>query len=272
MLTEAEVKRVVMDVLIQRLAERKPDYDRDTELRDAGDFVFRFGCLYDLFDVDGEPSLEDMQHYDTDDDSTWGLLGHWSIERGDGETAQPDEFNDHLAQCGTCDYLEGVLSLLSTFEFEDCSDCGGEANDHVVGPDMFGKVHAWCKENWTRENPAVGNGGDISPDRQTSEAFDARWTSKLDDGTFAVITRAWYVAKEYGRTYIECQTEYLHCRDLKAPGDTEIFCDYLYEDLDDEPTEAMARKLAEEAEDPEPGEWARHVPNTPDFAIKGAPE
>jgi hypothetical protein len=277
----------VMEVLVPLLAERKPEYDRDTELREAGDFVYAFGCLFDLFDVDGEPSLEDMQHYDTDDDSAWGLLGHWSIERGDGSDVraglggfagdQPAEFAKHLTECGTCAYLEGVLAILTVRENEDCPDCGGGADDHIVGPDADGQAQAWCKENWTRVQPLVGNGGDCGGDRQVSEAFDARWTEKLVDKTFALITRSWYVAEDNeGHMYIECQTEYLNCRDLRAPGDTEIYCDYLYERLDDEdldgeePTEAAARKLAEEAEDPEPGEWARHLPNAPDFAIKGA--
>lgn len=263
----------LLETLIPLLAERKSEYDTEQELWEAGEFVAIFGTLWDLFDVADQPSLHDMQHLDTDDESAWGLLGHWSIERGDGEQAQPTDFKEHLAQCRTCTYLEEVVAIVDGFNRGDCPECRGELGDHAVGPDADGTPRAWCKETWQREQPLVGNGGDPGGDRQVSEAFDARWTAKLADGTIAMITRSWYVAEDDGENYIECQTEYLHCSDQRAPGDTEIHSDYLYEWVDaDEPTAVVARQLTEDAEVPEPGEWGRHIPHTPDFAIVGAPK
>ncbi len=30
------------------------------------------------------------------------------------------------------------------FEFEYCSECGGDAKHHIQGPDMLGNPHAFC--------------------------------------------------------------------------------------------------------------------------------
>ncbi len=35
--------------------------------------------------------------------------------------------------------------LEEQFEYEYCSECGGDTDDHVVGSDPFGLRHSYCK-------------------------------------------------------------------------------------------------------------------------------
>ncbi|WP_409238395.1 hypothetical protein [Streptomyces sp. PA5.6] len=42
--------------------------------------------------------------------------------------------------------LTGPQFLAETFEFEFCAECGGDVEQHIARPDMFGKWHAWCKD------------------------------------------------------------------------------------------------------------------------------
>jgi hypothetical protein len=269
-ITDAEAAQVVLDALVNTLAEKKDAYDVEQELLAAADFVVTFGTLHDVWDVDGTPSLHDMQHRDCDEESAWALLGHWSIERGDGEDAEPAGFADHEHECGTCKFLEGVLGLRRNDEFSSCETCGLDLEDHLLGPGPFGEAQTWCPEPWTREEPLVGSGGDCGGDIQVSDSFTARWTAPLVDGTFALLTVAFYLAEDDGRTFVECQTEYLHCRDLQDPGGTEIFCDYDYtEVVTVDPAATDLRRVTEEAERPQYGEWADHVPDTPEFLLPG---
>lgn len=78
-----------------------------------------------------------------------------------------------------------------------------------------------------------------------SEAWGARFWHPLADGRFAVIDRAFYVADHGRGPVLECQTEYLICRDWRRPGDTEENSDARYVECDGEATEAAARDAAE---------------------------
>jgi hypothetical protein len=261
----------VMDDLVPLLAEKK-DADVEQELLDAADFIVEFGTLHDVWDVDGTPSLHDMQHLDCDEEAAWALLGHWSIERGDHEGAEPPGFEAHMDECGTCKFLEGVLGLRGQYQYTDCPDCGLDLVDHLLGPGPFGEAQAWCPEPWTRRtDPLVGTSGDCGGDIQVSDSFNACWTAPLDDDTFAMLTTSFYLAEQDGRRFVQCETEYLHCRDLAAPGDTPIFCGYDYTEVevDGDPNKTDLHKLAEQADDPQYGEWADHVPNTPEFLLLG---
>lgn len=35
--------------------------------------------------------------------------------------------------------------LVEQFAYEYCDECGGDAIDHVAGPDPLGNMHAYCK-------------------------------------------------------------------------------------------------------------------------------
>jgi hypothetical protein len=103
---------------------------------------------------------------------------------------------------------------------------------------------------WTRVDPRVAPAGDVGGDGQLSEAYGARFWHPLADGRFAVIDRAFYVADHGGGPVLECQTEYLICRDWQRPGDTEERSDARYEEHRDHPaTEAAAKRAAERNEE-----------------------
>jgi len=42
-------------------------------------------------------------------------------------------------------YAQNLLSLIRGFEYELCSECGGDLADHVFSPDPLGNPHAWCR-------------------------------------------------------------------------------------------------------------------------------
>lgn len=74
---------------------------------------------------------------------------------------------------------------------------------------------------WTRHDPPTAPAGDIGGDYQVSDAWSARWSRDLGNGTFAVVTRSYYLTSWHGGG-LECQTEYLVCHDPLEPGSTEV--------------------------------------------------
>ncbi len=114
-----------------------------------------------------------------------------------------------------------------------------------------------------RQEPLVDSGGDQA-EYQVGESFTARWTARLSDGTWAVVTQAFYMADFEGRRFVESQVEYLCCADPNEPGGSEINANTEYidhtDDISDDP-----RVLAEHAVQTTAAEWARFCPS-------GAPE
>ena len=51
-------------------------------------------------------------------------------------------------------YDEEVEVIRQGFEYEMCEECGGDFDDHVIAPDMFGHAHAWCRR---APAPQAGN-------------------------------------------------------------------------------------------------------------------
>lgn len=41
-------------------------------------------------------------------------------------------------------YRENLLSLVGSFEFMLCEECGEDINRHTISPDPLGNPHAWC--------------------------------------------------------------------------------------------------------------------------------
>jgi hypothetical protein len=273
-MTDAELDEAVAAALAE--LGNQPELGFDEQLVRCGAFVARFGALGDLYD---EPDLTWMQSrtFGLPASAAWNLIAHWSVERGDPTPDPSSSFLEgHMRNCRTCDYLEGVRDLVDTFEYALCSECGLDLDAHDIGPDAIGKAHAYCRSVWTRVEPLVGQGGDVAP-HQISDAYTARWIAHLTDGTFALVTRAYYIAHNdddsyvphpddqsaYARQvpYVERQDEYLVCRDPADPGGTEINPEYVHTEIEsDDPTSEDPRALAAESFEPEDGEWEEHAP------------
>jgi hypothetical protein len=107
---------------------------------------------------------------------------------------------------------------------------------------------------WTRHEPAVASAGDVGGDYQVSDAFSARWSTLLPDGTFGVVTRSFYESSWHGGG-LECSTEYLCCYDAQEPGGTEIWSDGRTEQVG--PAGADPEAAARAAVEPSDAEWAK---------------
>jgi hypothetical protein len=110
-----------------------------------------------------------------------------------------------------------------------------------------------------RRKPLVSRGGDAAEYQVGDASWDARWTVRLSDGTWAVVTQTFYLADFKGRRFVESQVEYLVCTDPADPGGTELASDIQYidhgDDVSDDP-----RVLAEQAVDTTAAEWREYRP------------
>lgn len=274
-MTEAEFDAAVRAAIDEL---RQPNPDEEDRLTDAGVFVARFGPLGELFE---EPGLSQLQFDAHQEDHTaWNLIGHWSVERNDGGTI-PEGFDAHQDDCHVCDYLEGVLGIVDIFQHEMCETCGLDLEFHDVAPDHNGDPVAHCRSVWERREPLAAPAGDAA-EYQIGDAFGARWTAPLTDGTFALVSRTYYLGQyeegqvhiqgvNPGEVFVERQDEYLVCTDLDDPGGTEINAEYRYEIVEsDDPADEDPEALALESFEPEPGEWEQHAPEWARELIKGA--
>lgn len=115
---------------------------------------------------------------------------------------------------------------------------------------------------WIRRQPPVAPGGDAGGDIQSSEAWSARWSRRLADGSHGVVTRTYYATDHEGVLGLECETEYLVCADPDRPGDTETWSDARYETVatgrhaGDDAYAAAGRAVA-----PTDAEWAAVMPS-----------
>ncbi len=112
-----------------------------------------------------------------------------------------------------------------------------------------------------RADPPVFAAGDVGGDAQVGDAYSARWTRPLPDGTWGVVDRVYYVADVGDGLYVECQTEYLICTDPSDPGSTEVWADARYDaEHGVDPTDADAYLLAERSVGPSDSEWVAVIP------------
>lgn len=44
-------------------------------------------------------------------------------------------------------YIEEVQQLADSFEYELCSNCLGDLDRHLIGPDPLGHAHAYCMDD-----------------------------------------------------------------------------------------------------------------------------
>lgn len=246
--------------LIHRLRTPKHHYDRAEELNQAALFVAEFGSFADIFDG---ADLANAQTWDGDTHAAWWMLAHWSVERGDPDpqSTVPD---DHCDVCDVCAYLEDVLGLRQIFATEVCHDCCGDLVDHDLGLDPVGYVRAYCRQMWTRAEPAAAPGGD-GGDNQIGESWNARWFARLSDGNYALITHTFYLADELddegcatGRDeHMAVEIEY---RVSASLTDGDVASEYLSLRLEN-PDSMDPREMALNAPDPVAGEWQEHAPH-----------
>lgn len=254
-------------------------YDVDEELLIAGRFVAEFGTLRELFDPD---QIQQVQGWDGPKACAWGLLAHWSIERGDLTPNSGEDF-PHADACRFCAYLESVALLRDDFEHENCEECDLDLGQHGIVADPCaqenggadaGLAVAACRNIWTRCEPVVHESFPTSDDvRETTlggepaKAYDARWLAHLSDGNHALVTRTYYLSDEFDQdgkptgndVHIVRVDEFLVCTDPADPGGTEINANYVYNPLDNSASLDTYR-LALDSFEPEPGEWREEAP------------
>jgi hypothetical protein len=262
--TQIDPSEVLDAVNALKTVRANNDYDPDTELLTAGNFVADYGSLGDWWH-DG-PALATVQQWTGSGRAAWALISHWSIQRGDPAVEPPVSYDEHEQTCPHCKYLEAAFGIHTMFEFEYCDECGLDIDKHEIAPDMLGLAHAWCcAVTWTRREPWTHGNNWCGGDVQKEDGWDCAWWTQLSDGTFGVVTRYFYLATEMvdgepiGDDYIECQTEYMVCTDWRDPGSTEINAEYQYDTVVD-PATMDTRQLALDAEPPESAEWVAYAP------------
>ena len=258
--TEIDVQE--LQDAINSLQEHRREYDRDEELACAGDFVRDFGTFGQLFEgVD----LHRAQHWNGHPSAAWGMLAHWSVERGDpiGDSDAPFT---HSETCVMCAFLEDVAVLREEYE-GGCVSCGRDLAGHDVAMAEDGSAVASCKV-WTRREPFAHEAYPSSDNVDDSVvAFEASWWARMADGNFALVTRTYYRAFEENRSsgeydgprYIEREDEYLVCTDLSDPGGTELNAAYMYSAVDVDP-DSDPHALATDSFEPEADEWREYAP------------
>ncbi len=270
-------------LVIDQLMAAKEVGEFVDERMTAAEFVYAYGPLADLFQG---KALTDAQWWEGPEDSAFGMLGHWSAERGDHGDHPPLSYaGSHLDDCPICVFLEAALGVRYTFVSPQhsqtplpgfghrrgvnfCRTCrGGLANHRLAVEEATDLPHAVCVGRWKRFEPLAGRGGDAA-EYQISDAWNAKWAAPLADGSWAVIYRTYYLADYDGRVFVERQDEYLTCADPNHPGGTEHGPgDLRYAEVDsDDPKREDIHALATESFDPYPGEWQTYVPHTEAFA------
>ncbi len=250
--------------VIDRMRTPKHAYDRDSERYAAAEFVAEFGSLGQLFA--GEDLIR-VRQWTGHPSAAWGMLGHWSAERGDPDP-DPDAPFDHASVCDVCAFLEDVAVLREVFE-SGCPQCGLQLAQHDIEEEEHtGEAIAVCRPVWTRVKPDVDTAGDVD-ERQTSEqAYNARWKARAASGEWAVVTRAFYLGKEYnadtgkydGPEFMYRQDEFTVCTDPDHPGDTELNADYRYMRYEAPPS-MDPQQMARDATPPTFTEWERGAPS-----------
>lgn len=252
----------------------KIDVDPNTGLLDAGLFAFRFGSFGQLYaGVDDEllATLQSTAH-DVTRNQEAGItrLAHWSIARGEagdvpGSYHQgPGVYDDHQDECGTCNFLEGVLGQLDLLINEaPCAECGGRAGVHDITIGEDGRPALVCLPPvFERDLPEVERGEDVGGDHQVGASYSARWVVKLTNDTYGMVTRTFYLGEDDDRRrYVCCVNEYLVCADDTKPGDTEIDFEESRQDVPvEDPTTTNLPALAEQAAAPDEEEWVAYAP------------
>jgi hypothetical protein len=261
-----ELDPAELQAAITELMTHRTSYDARAELLTAGAFVADYGSLGDWY---SGKDLAKLQLWTGSHDAAWHMITHWSIQRHDPDPEPPASFDEHEQHCTTCKYLETAYGLHLSFETEYCHECLLDLDKHEIAPDALGLAHAWCcAVKWTRREPWVHGNNWPGGDNQVEAGWDCAWWTQLSDGTFAVVTRYYYLAEKTDadsrrpdEEYVEEQTEYTVCTDWRDPGNTEINSTAEYVELDD-PATMDTRQLALDAQEPTSAEWVAYAPES----------
>lgn len=138
------------------------------------------------------------------------------------------------------DRIYGTVEATNELEAAGAADLGQAAWfwRSRPGPHDQLAVHAagTLTERW--RELGIGEplpGGYCGGDGQMSDSWSRRFGRVRKDGTWAVLTYAWYVQDlryaqtgEHGEPFVERQIEYMIASEVQDLGSTEIWCDYRY--------------------------------------------
>lgn len=269
-MTDEEFSAAAADAITTLTLPKDPDPTGISQIVEAAQFAWRFGSLGQVYP--GDPDYLSSLQFAAGLDTAIGKLGHWSVQRGEPGDI-PDEFDEHKQNCATCNFLEYVLDMVEILSSEAaCEACGGDHTVHDITMGADGRPETVCLASvFERRQPDVYVEKGPRNDWQTSDTTcTARWTVALTDGTYGLVTRAFYTAVDVdARAYVECENEYLICHDPAMPGDTEVASDVVYVTEVADPDSADLSELAAQAGAPDEEEWQQHAP---EFARALLPE
>jgi hypothetical protein len=239
---------------LKALTDDQEAGDYDEELGTAANFLFRYGPLGSYLE---EPDLSRVQFWPVAGTALY-LIGHHSVTRNDPRGPGRD-FPNHQESCQPCAALETTLAFRQEFEEELCAMCGGDVDAHGIKITDESLVKLVCVGQWQRNEPDVTDVGNVSFDTQIGpSAYRAAWSAPLADGSFAVVTRTYWVGKNDRRDGIVLyrDDDYIVCTDPADPAGTKVFETWNLEEVEsDDPQAEDLVELAQESFPPEPGEW-----------------
>jgi hypothetical protein len=240
------------------------------ELAEAANFVLEFGAPGDF--APGEAELSEIQTTQgLPPGAAWSLIGHWSMVRNDPISQPPRSFDVHTETCGVCRFLEEIRETREAFDTEICETCRGGIDAHGVGLNEDDNPALYCVGQWERVEPEVVDMGRVSAETQVSDnAYATSWWAPLADGSFAVVTRTYFVSNNAGNVVLTRTDDYIVCTDYSQPSATELKSDWnltTFDDDDDDPNFLDLHQLAVDSFPPDPGEWQIHGPQSDMFAI-----
>lgn len=237
----------------------------EDELLAAAEFVFRYGALGDTVD---EPTLARFQFWVGPPGAAFTLIGHWSVSRNDPLDGKnlADDYINHARTCRVCDFLENTWDTRVMFEFENCATCGSGINSHAITMLPIGQPGMVCGGHWQRAEPTVEDAGEVSFRTQVGDAYRAKWFAPLADGSFAVVTRTYFVSNHDMRITLSRIDTYIICSDPNDPVRTWIDDDSNFVELDsDNPQAENLIQVTTDSFSPEPGEWQEYGPDSDNF-------
>lgn len=248
-----------LQVAIRELIQADDSGDHHLELEAAANFALQHGPLGDLFEgVELHRAQAARRH-----PAAWGILAHWSIERGD-----PADGPVSGLDCADCMFLEQVLAL--PIRTESCEACGGGLTGHAVLHLQY-EARVFCLGGWERDDPASFWAGTGLCAEQIGDAYAARWAAPLVDGNWAVITRTYLRVDYGGGVEIERHDFYQVARNPNDPSNSQIGATmFRTEEVDSgDPAGEDLDQIAAASFEPEPGEWVSYMPCAP--ALCGRP-
>lgn len=100
------------------------------------------------------------------------------------------------------------------------------------GDQASGGLASTLTYQWKLLDDAPLPGGQVGGD-EAGDSVGVRYGKRNPDGTYSLITSNFYSMRDDLGHFVQNQTEFVVCADPEAPGDTEVWADYRYEDFSD---------------------------------------